>query len=69
MEEQERLACNAYLRIQQSKKRRCWGSFLETANGDAVWQVLHCTNPCTTTAMGTIIDEHGNRVEEDQEKW
>jgi hypothetical protein len=68
MEEQECLARNAYLRIQRSKKRHCWGSFLETANGDAVWQVLRCTNPCTTTAMGTMINEHGNRTEEDQEK-
>jgi hypothetical protein len=68
MEEQECLACNAYLCIQQSKKRHCWGSFLETANRDAVWQVLHYTNPCTTTAMGTIVDEHGNCTEEDQEK-
>jgi hypothetical protein len=42
---------------------------LETANRDAVWQVLHYTNPHTTTAIGTIIDEHGNCVEEDQEKW
>jgi hypothetical protein len=69
MEEQERLVRNAYLCIQQSKKRHCWGSFLETANRDAVWQVLRCTNPHTTTVMGTIIDEHGNRTEEDQEKW
>jgi hypothetical protein len=38
------------------------------ANGDVVWQVLHCTNLCTMIVMGTIIDEQGNRVEEDQEK-
>jgi hypothetical protein len=38
------------------------------ANRDVVWQVLYYTNLCTMTVMGTIINEQGNRVEEDQEK-
>jgi hypothetical protein len=65
MEEQECLMRNAYLRIQQSKKRQCWGSFLETVNRDAVWQVLRCTYLHTTTVIGTIINEHRNCTEED----
>jgi hypothetical protein len=43
-------------------------NFLEIANGNAVWSMLRCTTTYTSTVMGAITNEHGDRAEEDQDK-
>jgi hypothetical protein len=54
---QEQEAQNAYNRLQRCQKRCCWITFLENANRDEVWDVLHCTATHNSKAMGTITNE------------
>jgi hypothetical protein len=65
---QEVAARNQYHSLQRRQKRECWYGFLESANGEAVWEVLRCTTSRSATSMGAISNERGERAEEDQDK-
>jgi hypothetical protein len=66
--EEEIEARNSFLSIKRRAKRQCWTSFLESATGDEVWDVLRCTKARDATVMGSIVNERGECAEDDQDK-
>jgi hypothetical protein len=66
--DQEKVAQNAYNYLQRHQQCCCWVTFLENANGDKVWDVLHCTTTHNASTMGVITNKQGQHAEDDQDK-
>jgi hypothetical protein len=65
---QEKAVQRTYKCLQCKLNQYCWLTFLENANGDEVWDMLRSTKACRTSTIGTIVNEQGKCVEEDQDK-